>query len=76
MKFTDICFLTTMTSILMLDIVYLNNTQSLKIALQENKTHVFSRETSFIKESSLTKYHCIKSELTIFVKISYVFSYN
>ena len=50
MKFTDICFLTTMTSILMLDIVYLNNTQSLKIALQENKTHVFSRETSFIIE--------------------------
>ena len=62
-------FLTAMTSVSMLDWVYLNNMQSLKIAWQHNKeSSRFAKKTGF-----MTKYHHIRSKLTVFLKISYIF---
>ena len=44
-KFKKTCFLTTMTSISMLDWVYLDNTRSFKIRYSRtNKTHIFLRK--------------------------------
>ena len=60
-----------MTSILILDPVYLNNRRYLKIKryYRIKKNHVsLGNKVDDRQENSLTKYYCIRSKLTVFKK--------